>query len=234
MVLISWFGHSCVGFQTQRSLYLCDPISDLGLCCEIRELTQQPKAIFISHEHRDHFSPETISRVGSEGTFLFAPSSVTGPAKSDERFDRLSVRGVEPGDAIELGDVACEVFEASEGVAYVLTFKEDDIVAFFMGDSVLLEPMKDIEADLTFFPVWALRRTENAPALSEFLNLSISIPVHYHHDRSAKSNFFVHPGEFARLTEPIETIKVLKRAQYYNVRVSDGKVLIDRIETAAE
>lgn len=234
MVLVTWFGHSSVAFETQQDLYLCDPISDPSLCSDLPELAQPPRAIFVSHKHWDHFSPETLALIAGEETCLFAPKAVIDVAEADDKLAHLTMRPIEPGDAVDLGDVVCEVFEASEGVGYVLTFKRDDIVAFVMGDSTLLEPMEDIETDLTFFPMWALQNAENGSALSEFLNLSISIPVHYHHDRSARSNFFLHPDEFARLTEPLETIKVLKRGCHYEVRVSDGKVLIDRIPSTSD
>jgi len=112
-------------------------------------------------------------------------------------------------------------------VAFVFTFKRDDIVVFFMGDSVLLKPMKDIQADVVFFPMWPFKNPESGRELAGFLESSISIPMHYHHEPSAKQNFFT----FASLADPIGTVRTLSRGQGYDLWVSGAKV---RLEPSVE
>jgi len=227
VVYLTWFGHSSVRFETARTSCLCDPISDPDLLSEIPPLETPPKAIFVSHEHWDHFHPETIRQVAGEATIIYGPKEVIDLAKKDERLSGLCKRAVEPGDAIDIGDVACEVVSASEGIAYVLTFKRDDIVVLFMGDSVLLEPMKSIKADLVFFPMWPFKDPRSGRELADFLKSSISIPMHYHHDASAKQNFFIDKEKFAALTDPIGTVRPLSRGQGYDVWVRGPKVLLE-------
>ncbi len=231
MAQMIWFGHSCVGFRTEQTFCLCDPISDPDLLSEIPPLETPPKGIFVSHEHWDHFHPETISQVAAERTIIYGPKDVIDLLQTDNRLSHLCARAVEPGQMIDIGDVACEVFSASEGVAYVFTFKRDDIVVFFMGDSVLLEPMKSIEADIVFFPMWPFKDPKRGRELSDFLKSSISIPMHFHQEPSAKQNFFIDMAKFASLTDPIGTVRALSRGQDYDVWVSGAKV---RLEPSVE
>lgn len=227
VVHLTWFGHSCVRFQTARTYCLCDPISDPGLLSQIPPLEAPPRAIFVSHEHWDHFHPETIRQASGEATIIYAPREVIDLAAKDERLSGLCKRAVEPGDAIDMGDVACEVVSASEGVAYVLTFKIDDIVVLFMGDSVLLEPMISIKVDIVFFPMWPFKDPRSGRELADFLKSCISIPMHYHHDARASQNFFIAPERFASLTAPIGTVRPLSRGERYQVWVHGTKVQLE-------
>lgn len=191
---------------------------------EIPPLEAPARAIFVSHEHWDHFHPDTIEAVADCGTIVYGPEQVINSLKADERLEHLRSRPVEAGEMLDLGDIACEVFAASEGVCFVFTFKKDDIIVFFMGDSVLLEPIEAIEADVVFFPVWPFGDARSGQKLASFLRSSISVPMHFHHDTSAKTNFFVDKGELDRLNERIGTLEVLSRGQEYDVRVRGTKV----------
>ncbi len=227
MVRLTWLGHSSVCFQTQQTMSLCDPISDPSLLSEIPPLPEPPKAIFVSHEHWDHFHPDTISQVAADKTIIYGPKEVIDLLKEDERLCHLCSRAVEPGEMIDIGDIACEIVEASEGIAFIFTFKRDDIVAFFMGDSVLLEPMKSIQTDIVFFPMWPFKDPKCGPELAEFLKSSISIPMHFHHDLTAKQNFFIDKEKFASLIDPIGSVRSLPRGQAYDVWVSGTRVQLE-------
>jgi len=105
MIKLTWFGHSCVGFRTKRTFCLCDPISDPDLVSEMPSLETSPKGIFVSHDHWDHFHPETIGKVAGERTIIYGPKEVIDLLQTDSRLSHLCARAVEPGQIIDIGDV---------------------------------------------------------------------------------------------------------------------------------
>ncbi|MBN1593943.1 MAG: MBL fold metallo-hydrolase [Candidatus Coatesbacteria bacterium] len=227
MVQLSWFGHSTVFFRNRNCSCICDPISDQSILSSVPTLESEPRAAFVSHKHWDHFHPETISDIAAEGMMLYAPEDVVDVAQADERLSRLRLRAVQPGDMVDLGGIACEVLEASEGVAYAFTFKRDNIVIIFMGDSVLLEPMKSIRSDIVFFPLWPFKDPEHADELREFLRVNVAIPMHFHHDPSARQNFFIGEEEFKELMDSIGTARVLTRREKYEAYIRSTRLCLD-------
>ena len=43
---------------------------------QIADVSHDADIIFITHEHYDHFEPESIAKIKKEGTFLAAPESM--------------------------------------------------------------------------------------------------------------------------------------------------------------
>jgi len=213
VVGITWFGHSAVGFKTERSRYLCDPISDERLVCTIPEAEGPARAVFVSHSHWDHLSLETLEQVSDSETLLFAPFVVLQRLESSQKLSRLAAREVNPTDLIDLGDTAVEVVEASEGVSFLFTFKADEVTALFMGDSVVTDAMGGVDADLIFFPMWALKQPSYKDRLCNFLSQSLAIPIHFHHSPDAMSNFYLDPTQFEELTRHIARLHVLPRGE---------------------
>ena len=226
MVLVTWWGHSSLEFRTESNRILCDPIDDRSLCSQIGETSVAPNAIFVSHSHWDHYSPSTLSRLASESTILFGAEGDVDFSLLPGSMGSVETRLLQAGDVVDLGDTAVEVFVSSEGVSYLFTFKKEDLVAFFMGDSLVLQPMKAIQADFVFFPFWLLKNERAAPALHVFLENVLSVPVHFHRDPEARPNFYVSDDEFARLTEEISHMLELPRGEPHCLCVDGSKVAV--------
>jgi L-ascorbate metabolism protein UlaG (beta-lactamase superfamily) len=183
-------------------------------------------AVFISHDHWDHFDSGTIMELLSPSTRIYCPENVcsslyhemTFEAKSPDNFEELKKRvfPVTNDEIIDLYEIKIKCIKASEGISYLFLFGEKKIL--FMGDSVATNEMISEEPDITLFPVWAVKGEEAKP--KDFLELAkrgINIPMHYHGNPDALSNFYVPPEDFQELLNMNVDMEVLERNKPYQI-----------------
>ena len=183
-------------------------------------------AIFISHDHWDHFDCETILKLLSSDTRIYCPEKVcnslyhrmTFEAKSQDNFEELKKRilPVTKGEIIDLYEAKITCMGASEGISYLFLIWEKKIL--FMGDSVATNEMIAEEPDVVLFPVWAVKGGEAKPkAFLELAKGSRCIPMHYHRNPDALPNFYVSPEDFQDLLRTNVDMKILERNKLYQI-----------------
>ena len=181
-------------------------------------------AIFISHDHWDHFDSNTIMKLLSPSTGIYCPENlctslyheITFEAESHEHYEELKSRvfPLKIGDLIRLNEIRIKCIGASEGLSYLFLCGDNKVL--FMGDSVATIEMIAEKPDVILFPVWAVRGEE--ARLEAFLNLvkeSRCIPMHYHHNPNALPNFYVSPEDFQYLLKMNVDIEILERNKTY-------------------
>lgn len=152
----------------------------------------QPPAdvLLISHEHRDHLSPEDIAKIRVESTAVFASAraaeQIPGP-----------VRALRPGDTEQHGGLRLWAVPAynvnkfrspgvpfhpreNENLGFVI--EVDDLSFYFAGDTDVIPEMEQIgPVDYAFLPVSGqfVMTAEEAAEAARIVQPSVAIPVHY-------------------------------------------------------
>lgn len=225
---VEWFGHSCIKIRINRTTIFFDPVRKNNLLGTTltSETGKDISAIFISHDHWDHFDAEAILMLCSHDTRIYCEQSVAAPLSHRMTFDANNLEElrknseriivVKRSEIIELDDVKVKCLGATEGISFLLESRGKKIL--FMGDSVATTEMVREKPSVVFFPVWAIRNEEGA--LDDFLSLakeSICIPMHYHTNRSALPNFYADVQEIRRLLPEDVNLRILERNREYKI-----------------
>jgi L-ascorbate metabolism protein UlaG (beta-lactamase superfamily) len=183
-------------------------------------------AIFISHDHWDHFDCEAILMLLSSNANIYCPDVVANSlyhkmsfeAKTPDDFKELKKRvlPVTRDEIIDLYDIKIKCMGASEGISYLFLFGEKKIL--FMGDSVATTEMIAEKPDIVLFPVWAVKGEEAKPkAFLELAKGRRCIPMHYHRNPDALPNFYVSPEDFQDLLKMNVDMELLERNKPYQI-----------------
>lgn len=227
-IKLNWYGHSCFKIQYVQRSYFLDPIRRNIML----ETTLDPGnekdvcAIFISHDHWDHFDCETILMLSSPNTNIYCPGVVANSlyhrmsfeAKTPDDFNELKKRvlPVAMGEIIDLHEIRIKCLGASEGISYLFFFGEKKML--FMGDSVATNEMIAEEPDVILSPIWAVRGEEaNPKAFLKLVKGNRCIPMHYHHNPDALPNFYVPPEDFQDLLKMDVHLEILERNRSYKM-----------------
>ncbi|HEX9712001.1 MAG TPA: MBL fold metallo-hydrolase [Actinomycetota bacterium] len=142
--------------------------------------------VFITHAHADHFSPDDIKKVSSEGTIFVAPHDIAEQLAGD-------VRAVRPGEQLEVAGVGVEAIPAynvqpgrldkhprdNDWVGYVLTL--DGTRYLFAGDTDHTPELTGVRTDVAVVPVggtFTMDAAEAATAVKE-MGPRLAVPYHY-------------------------------------------------------
>lgn len=225
-IRLIWFGHSCFKIEINETSLFFDPVkkNNLLLTDLNPEKEDNISAIFISHDHWDHYNPETIIALFSQVTKIFCPLSVinqiyhqlTFKVDSIKEFEELRERVLptKKGDVIEINSLSIKCLDASEGLSFLIDSVGKKLL--FMGDSVATKEMIKEKPDVLFFPIWAVRGEE--AELDDFLELAknrLCIPMHYHQSQNALPNFYVDIREIKELLNNINMEILDKNKIYY-------------------
>jgi L-ascorbate metabolism protein UlaG (beta-lactamase superfamily) len=172
---IFWLGHDSFRLTGEKVVYI-DP-------WKLALDAVKADVILVTHEHRDHFSPDDIAKISQSGTVVVAPQSVA--AKGG-----MPVTVVKPGDKITANGVSIEVVPAynpnkkfhpknSGHVGYVVTLNGKRI--YHAGDTDLIPEMTQIKCDIALLPVsgtYVMTAVEAIEAVHT-LQPALAIPMHY-------------------------------------------------------
>ncbi|HDR16350.1 MAG TPA: MBL fold metallo-hydrolase [Desulfobacteraceae bacterium] len=179
---IHWLGHASVRIDAGGLVVYIDPW----------QLGGEPKKadlVLITHDHRDHCSPEDVEAVFREGT------EIVTIAAAAEKLPGKPVQIVTPGDKITVKGLSIEAVPAynlnkfrSPGVpfhpkealhvGFVVTL--DGVRIYHSGDTDCIPEMKDVRADIVLLPVSGkyVMTAEEAVKAVEILRPALAIPMH--------------------------------------------------------
>ena len=173
--------HSSIRIQGERVIYF-DPYG-------IEEESHDADVIFVTHDHHDHFDPESINRIIRDDTLLIIPRS-SMDAWSESGIITTQLVQMDPGQKIDLFGLLIETVPAynnmkpfhpkrNEWVGYIVT--TDDRRIYVAGDTDVTDEARAVRCDIAFVPVGG-KYTMNAEKAAELINLirpDIAVPTHY-------------------------------------------------------
>lgn len=144
-----------------------------------------PKAdiIFITHEHRDHMSPEDVAKIAKDGTIIVIPKTVAhsfkGKVITVTQGESITVEGI-PVTVVPAYNTNKQFHTKDRGwVGYIVTI--DNAKIYFAGDTDRIPEMKTFEVDVALLPVsgtYVMTAEEAAEAAID-LKTKVAIPMHY-------------------------------------------------------
>jgi len=226
-IKLEWFGHSCFRFEIDGTVAFFDPVKRNRLLDTTLdpEKEENVSAVFVSHDHWDHYDNETIMTLCKKDTNIYCSPSVelslshrmTFEAENLDEHESLTnrIHPVKPNDIVDLGYMKVKCLEASEGISYLIIH---DKKILFMGDSVATEEMIKEEPDVVLFPVWAVRGEQ--AKLDELLELASTaqcIPMHYHTNTYGLPNFYIDEKELEKLLPGNLEMTIIKRNEFFEI-----------------
>jgi L-ascorbate metabolism protein UlaG (beta-lactamase superfamily) len=179
---IHWLGHDSMRIDADGLVIYIDPW----------QLSGEPKKadlVLITHDHKDHCSPEDVDAVFKEGT------EIVTIAAAAKKLPGKSVHVVAPGDKITAKGIPIEAAAAynvnkfrgpgvpfhpkeSRHVGFVITL--DGVRIYHAGDTDCIPEMKDVRADIALLPVSGtyVMTAEEAVEAVKILRPALAIPMH--------------------------------------------------------
>lgn len=157
---------------------------------KIETETHDADIIFITHEHFDHFEPESIAKIKKEGTILVAPKSMKDKALSESGIAPEKCVFLEPYEKYEYEGVLIEAIPAYNKLkpfhpkskkwnGYIVTI--DNIRYYVSGDTDVNDDIKKVQCDVALIPIGGHYTMDKAKAADYIAALKPKavIPTHY-------------------------------------------------------
>lgn len=173
---IHWLGQDGFKLNLGKTAVYLDPY-------KIKEGSEKADFIFITHEHRDHFSPEDISRIVKKETVLVSCKAVTGlyegnkqEIKAGETF-KTELFSVSAVPAYNIN----KKFHPKESgkLGYIIEYK--GLRIYHAGDTDIIPEMKEFKCNIALLPVSGtyVMTAEEAVEAAKILKPDFAIPMHY-------------------------------------------------------
>ena len=145
--------------------------------------------IFITHEHYDHFEPNSIAKITNENTILVAPASMEKQVREASGIDNIELW--EPGSTHELAGLTIETIPAynlfpkpfhtknKKWLGYLV--KMDGITYYVAGDTDVNEDVKKVRCDVALIPIggkFTMDKKQAADLITSMKPKAV-IPTHY-------------------------------------------------------
>ena len=157
---------------------------------QIADTTHDADIIFITHEHYDHFEPESIAKIKKEDAFLIAPESMKKKVLSESGVESAKCVFYNPGETHELEGIVIETIPAYNKLkpfhpkgkkwqGYIV--KMDDVRYYVAGDTDVNEDIQKVECDVALIPIGGHYTMDKKQAADYIANLKPKavIPTHY-------------------------------------------------------
>ena len=199
---IKWLGHDTFLIQGNKTIYT-DPF-------ELKAGGPMADIILITHEHRDHCSPDDIARIaGPKTTIVTTPDCVN-------KIGRDNILTLKPGESIEVDGVEVKTVRAyntnkkfhprdKDWVGFI--FKADKVTYYHAGDTDHIAEMKDIKCDVALIPVSGtfVMTAKEAAAAAMDMSFKVAVPMHY----ASVVGDLSDAEEFASLLEGKAEVRIL-------------------------
>ena len=171
---------SSIRITGSRNLYF-DPF-------QISNEAHDADLIFITHSHRDHLDPESISRVSNRNTIFVAPVSMDQELRKVVGDAELILMPV--GGSMEIAGISVQSVPAYNRlkpfhpkrhgwIGYVVTM--DGVRYYAAGDTDAVSDLKSVTCDVALVPIggtYTMSAKEAAKLVNEIHPL-VAIPIHY-------------------------------------------------------
>lgn len=171
--------------------------------------------IFITHEHFDHFEPESIMKLKNESTILVAPESMKKQVLSTQGLTSDNCVFYNPGETHEQGDITIETVPAYNKLkpfhpkskkwqGYVV--KMDDVRYYVAGDTDVNEDIKKVQCDVAIIPIGGHFTMDKKQAAEYIVGLKPKavIPTHYGSIVGDKADGQAFKADVERMDEGIQ------------------------------
>ena len=173
---------SSIRIQGSKILYF-DPY-------QIQAAAHDADFIFITHEHYDHFEPESVAKLKKEDTRLVAPESMKKKALSESGVTLENSMFYQPGETCEAGGIMIETIPAynkikpfhPKGKKWLGYVVEMDGVRYYVsGDMDVNEDIKKVRCDVALIPIGGFYTMDWKQAAEYIAQIKPEavIPTHY-------------------------------------------------------
>ncbi len=154
----------------------------------IKEEPHDADMICLTHEHFDHFDPESIEKIRKEDTVFAAPSSMQ--KELEKLVQKEKIRLLLPGDSFS--ESFCSVGtlpsynrmkpfhpKHSKNLGYLITM--DGIRYYIAGDTDNVKELQHISCDIALIPIGGTytMNAKEAASLANSIHPDTVIPTHY-------------------------------------------------------
>ena len=175
---------SSIRIQAGRQVIYIDPI-------KIEEARHDADLIFLTHNHSDHFEPETINRLNREVmTMVVAPKNMFDQVGKETEVEYNNVIPLAPGDKMQLNGFPIEAvpsynigkeFHPKENnwLGYVITIEGKR--TYICGDMDATPEGKAVKCDILMVPIGGTYTMDpkEAAAFTNEVKPQTVIPTHY-------------------------------------------------------
>lgn len=178
---IQWFGQSAVKITTDQTTLYIDPF----------RITKRDRAdiIFITHDHKDHFDPPSITKLLTPKTIIVAPRSCR---TNIDELDVAAINYLSPWDSVTIADIHPQAVPAynieksnyhpksKDYLGYVLNV--DGVRVYHAGDTERIPEMQQFECDIALLPLgqkYTMNSVYEAANAALDVKAKIAIPIHY-------------------------------------------------------
>lgn len=157
---------------------------------QIKTAVHDADIIFITHDHYDHFEPDSIRMISREETLLIAPESMKKKVLSESGMDGKNCLFLNPGENGEACGLAVETISAYNKLkpfhtkgkkwqGYVVTM--DGIRYYVSGDTDVNEDIEKVQCDVAFIPIGGFYTMDwkQAAEYAARLKPKAVVPTHY-------------------------------------------------------
>lgn len=182
---ISWFGHASFSIKSKEGgkFYFVDPF-------DLKRLpNEKADAIFITHAHYDHWSPNDIRKLIKQDTVVVAPNGCQNLNLPSNAFmivgpDRIiTVAGIRiktiPAYNVKPDRLSYHPKE-NKWVGYIFEIGESRI--YHAGDTDFIPEMKNLtDIDVTMLPIGGTYTMDVKEAIqaANMIKAKVTIPMHY-------------------------------------------------------
>jgi L-ascorbate metabolism protein UlaG (beta-lactamase superfamily) len=179
---IRWLGHASFLIEDRLAVYV-DPYD---IAEELAGKLPKADIILVTHDHRDHFSPDDIQKLAKPATAVVSIQPVVDELPEGIKNSQV----VAPGDTVTVKGLTIEAVPAynigkrfhprDKGYVGFVIHLEDRTV-YHAGDTDLIPEMEQIDADVALLPVggtYTMNAAEAAKA-ADVIKPEVAIPMHW-------------------------------------------------------
>ena len=157
---------------------------------QVEAASHDADIIFVTHEHYDHFEPDSIAKIRKEDTFLVAPESMRKKVLTEAGLESGQCAFYQPGETQELENIVIETVPAYNRMkpfhtrgknwqGYIVNM--DGVRYYVSGDTDVNEDIRKVQCDIALIPIggfYTMDRKQAAEYIAGIKPKAV-IPTHY-------------------------------------------------------